>query len=221
MISVVLVSLGPFYDYILDQIKQLIDLNHKQIYIITEKESFKYYENKNDSITLVPYEDLVEDELLKKYETSSKLDRSFRDGFWYFTSLRFFCIHSFMKLKNISDVVHLENDVLLFENCDVISNQKVKSMLKNSVYMPFDTSTRNIASIVYIPNHEALYEVIKDYNPNRNDMENFANTSVERLPIIHSGFGNLSANYPIFNGIFDGAAIGQFIDGIVEMKAIH
>jgi hypothetical protein len=75
-----------------------------------------------------------------------------------------------MRKYQIRDVVHLENDVLVYYNVNVL----LPMLDKSRIYMPFDTYTRNIASLVYIPNHETLEFVLLHYDVSKNDMENFA-----------------------------------------------
>jgi hypothetical protein len=43
-----------------------------------------------------------------------QLNKSFRNGFWVNTSKRFFAIYEVMKKYNINHVLHIENDVLLY-----------------------------------------------------------------------------------------------------------
>jgi hypothetical protein len=61
-----------------------------------------------------------------------------------------------MKKYNIENVIHLENDVVIYYNCDILMDK-----LDKYFYIPFDSFKRNIASVVYIPNSD-IYKIILD-----------------------------------------------------------
>ena len=44
----------------------------------------------------------------------------FRDGFWVSTTARFFYIHIFMKIFDIQNVFHIENDVMLYKKTNFL-----------------------------------------------------------------------------------------------------
>jgi hypothetical protein len=216
--NVVLVCLNNFQEYILVNIEQLITLGHENIYIITNASLFSHYDEYRDKIKLIN-----SDELHESYDFFSKtrLDKDFRNGFWTLTSLRFFYIYEFMRKYGVKDVIHLENDVLIYYHCNSI----LHLFDKRFVYMPFDTFTRNIASIMYIPSHEVFKSVLDHYDFNKNDMQNFSiiqrNTKlVQNLPIFTSYNDTnprvkfVSTNFDVFDFIFDAAALGQFVGGI-------
>ena len=217
--KIVLVCINNFQEYILDNIRQLIRLNHKNIYILTNKVFFPRFKDFINKITLINIEELQED---YNYYSNTTLDKNCKNGFWALTSLRFFYIYQFMKKYNIKDVIHLENDVLIYHNC----NDIIYNFDKKYLYVPFDTFTRNIASIVYIPSHEVLKIILDNYNYSKNDMENFyfiknKTNLIKTLPIFPKFDNNnndeidfVSENYHNFNYIFDAAAMGQYIGGI-------
>lgn len=214
--TVVLVSIGNFQSYILDNITFLLKLKIKNIYVITEKKFFSHFDKFINNITIV---DVL---LLKKndYMEKTTLDSKFRDGFWVLTSLRFFYIYELMKTFNLNNVFHVENDVLLYYNPDILLNN-----LECKMYMPFDCYKRNIASIVYIPNQTILRKVLDEYDYNKNDMENFYNIKyktnlIKHFPIFNSKYASskeeeyVSMDFLKFNFIFDAAAIGQYLGGV-------
>jgi len=126
-----------------------------------------------------------------------------------------------MKKYDVSDVIHIENDVLLYYNCDTL----LEHMDKECIYIPFDTYTRNIASIMYIPNKDILRLVLDNYDTTQNDMYNFSQIKqttgrIQNFPIFVNS-DNLteeqkfvSTNSDKFPFIFDAAAIGQFVGGV-------
>jgi hypothetical protein len=202
--------------YILDNIEQLIKLGHTNIYIITNEHLFDGFNRFKDNIHLISLESLE-----NSYNIVANND------FLNLTSVRFFYIYELMKKHNIENVIHLENDVLIYYNCDKL----LEFLDKNKLYIPFDTIDRNVASIVYIPNHTIFKEILDHYDFNYTDMVNFYLISkktdhIRHFPIFTNNIddyindNNISTdefyfvteNFDKFgNFIFDGAAIGQYL----------
>jgi hypothetical protein len=213
--NIVLTCINNYQSYILANIKQLIKLEHKNIYVITNKQFFSNFENYD--VKLINIDELPDSYNFKR---RTRLDRRFRNGFMMLCSFRFFLIYAFMKKYNIDNVIHLENDVTIYYNCDILLDILGKS---NRMYIPFDSFTRNIASIIYIPNHALFKNILDRYNLVQNDMYNFRNILVktnyiDTFPIFISNNENneiqfVSRNYTLFNYIFDAAAIGQYLGG--------
>lgn len=209
--QVILVSIGIFQDYIIYNIKQLLLFNY-EIIIITEK---KFFDNLKQFINIK----LVDaNEINICFDKYSKLDDKFRDGFWKNTSKRLFLLYQYIKDNNITNCFHLENDVLLYYNFnDYIFDDKI--------YLVMDSENRCIPGIIYIPSYKHLDNLIKNYNYNCNDMINmsfFYHNNLDKcctFPIIkkntyYDKIDIYSENYNEFNGIFDGAAIGQYLGGV-------
>lgn len=216
--NIVLTCINNFQEYILDNITQLIRLQHKNIYVITNSHLFSHFNNVRDKIILIDVSELNEK---YNFESKTSLDKSFRNGFWYLSSLRFFYIYELMKKYNLVNVIHLENDAPIYYNCD-----NLLDMVDNKfIYIPFDTYTRNIASIVYIPNIDVYKIILDNYDFNKNDMENFCNIKqktnlIKNFPIFvkNDTLTNeqkfVCENYEKFTFIFDAAAIGQYLGGV-------
>ncbi len=215
--KVILVSLEIFQTYIIDNIKQLLLHNNNDITVITEKEFFNNFDEFNGIINLIDKNNL-DSSLIQDYYKNSKMNKSWRNGFWFNTSMRMFYVHAYMKTYNINDVIHIENDILIYENLDVISN----SFKENKIYCCFDSPSRVILSIIYIPTFKHLEQILDNYDYNLNDMQVFGNldkTLVETFPIIDDSSINeiniYNKNFKLFNEvIFDAAAIGQYLGGI-------
>jgi len=217
--NIVLVSANNFQPYILDNIEHLIRLGNKSIYILTNECFFDKFDKFKNEINLIKIEDLQD-----SYDFNSKtsLDKETRNGFWMLTSSRFFYIYEFMKKYDIKNIIHLENDVLIYYNTEILIN-KVNS---SYMYVPFDSYDRNIASIVYVPNHIIFKEILDNYNFSENDMYNFKNImnitgKVKNLPIftfdnnsLNEEYNFVTKNYNSFHYIFDAAAIGQYLGGV-------
>lgn len=241
--NVVLVSIGNFQDYILENIRNLIFLNHRNIFVITNEKFQNQFDEfkENPALNLVFVENLTD--IFHFYEKTT-LDKEFRDGFWTFTSLRFFYIFAMMKEFNLKNVIHIENDVLLYYNSDEL----LENIDDTKIYIPFNSFNVNVASIVYIPNAELFGHLLQHYDMRYFDMRIFAYWKqmfphlIEAFPIIkfesEGGESNMvnhfslkfikpkpdiipeplktlvSSNFSKFNKIFDGNAMGQYLGGI-------
>jgi hypothetical protein len=215
--NIVLVSVGIFQDYILHNIRQQIHLENTNIYVLTHRQFFEKLAPFGTRITRIAIEDLTD---IYRYDSCSPMNTTFRNGFWKFTSSRFFYIYAFMKQYDISNVLHFENDVLPYYPASTL--QSLCNPAK--VYIPFDTFKRNIASIVYIPNHSVFKTILDNYDIRKNDMENFShikNTTglIEQFPIYVTSTSSpehafVTHNYDTFNMIFDAAAMGQYLGGV-------
>jgi hypothetical protein len=216
--SIVLVCINNFQEYILDNIQQLINLNHEPIYVLTNERFCNLFDKFSEKIKLIAIETLNDS---YNFYSRTNLDKSFRNGFWSLTSLRFFYIYEFMKKYDVKDVIHLENDVLIYYNCNEILN----FFDKNYIYLPFDTFKRNIASIMFIPSCDIFKNILDNYDFSKNDMENFSIIKnktglIKTLPIFpkinttNEEINFVSENFKDFNLIFDAAAMGQYLGGI-------
>jgi hypothetical protein len=203
--EVVLISAGNFQDYIKYNIKNLLLFGNNNITVITEKEYFK--ELTEFPINLVDCKEL--DDL--NYNMNSRLDRQFRNGFWHLCSLRLFYLYSYMNKFNKINIIHLENDVMVFENLELLN------FIENNIYVTYDAPNRVIPGFIFVPNKEIFKPVIDNYNFSLNDMENLNRYDLEPLPITFSMYENINKynkNFVNFNYIFDAAAIGQYLGGV-------
>jgi len=208
--KIILVSVGNFQEYILDNIKNLLLFNNTDITVITNKH---FFNNFNDyEITLIDCDNLSDN----NFNIKSQLDKTFRNGFWHYCSLRLFYIYEYIKQYNLENCIHLENDVLTYINFENIKD----NFKENKVYATFDCNDRVIPGILYIPNYISFEPIINNYNFNINDMENLARFNeniILPLPIFPNINGNIvkfNKLYLNFNLIFDAAAIGQYLGGI-------
>jgi len=220
MTNIVLVCIGNFQEYIITNITQLLRLGHNSVYVLTDVHLFHHFDRyKDDSRVKVLSVESLNDSY--RYYERTNLDKGFRNGFWALASLRFFYIYEFMEQLKVDNVIHLENDVLVYHNCDKISERAGRQ----HVYMPFDSFNRNIASIVYIPSASVFRRILDQYDLTMNDMENFVQISkrcdlIQRFPIFPANVSSsaeiqfVSENHHKFGFIFDAAAIGQFLGGI-------
>jgi hypothetical protein len=212
MLEVVLVNLINFQEYILDNIKQLLLLKYKVTVIISDN-LLPYFTNISN-ITIILTSTLDDN----NYNSFSLLDNSFRGGFWRLCSQRLFYLYSYIKKHDSKNVLHIENDVLLYNMLD-------ENLCDSKIWITMDAHNRCIPGIMFVPNYTLLTNLIHNYQFDKNDMENlsiFFHTNPDKcktFPIIMQN--NLynkndiySSNYNIFNMIFDAAAMGQYIGGV-------
>jgi hypothetical protein len=148
---------------------------------------------------------------------------TFRDGFWFKTTERFFILRDFVAKNKIQSFFHAELDNLVFDISDlpVLFNN-----IGRGLFIPKDSIDRCIASLLYINESKVLNDFC-DYvidNPKLldNDMlllGDFANNyhDVFYLPneSIFNFYNEIKyLKYTDLGGFFDAAAIGQFLFGI-------
>ena len=216
--KLILICLKNLQRYIFDNIENLKKFGNNDITVITELIFFDKFKSKFDNLELVDCNELDD----FGFNNKSKLNRKFRGGFWHLASLRLFYLYSYLEKTGLTNVVHLENDVMLFCNLDEL-HEKLISFDKTLLVL--DNPKRCIPSFIFIPSAEKFKLIIDKYNVRKNDMKNLANifknykNQFETLPIFKTDNSSenkklLTKNYDTFKCIFDGAAIGQFLGGI-------
>lgn len=206
--QVVLVSTGVFQSYIKSNVEQLLKFGFN-IHVIIDPDFFDSMNEYKSRINLVDSSKLQTD-----FDSKSTLDKQFRGGFWNNASKRLFILNEYMKQQGLKNVIHLENDVLLYSDMNYDLDEKM--------YFTIDAEHRCIPGIMYIPNHELFDRLIKEYDYSKNDMDNLAifyhrnRDIVNTFPIIDNSVEKSIYNdkFERFNSIFDGAAIGQYLGGI-------
>jgi len=150
-------------------------------------------------------------------------NNEFRDGFWVKTTERFFILHQFVLKYKIESFFHCELDNLIF-NISHLKNKLDK--IGVGLFLPKDNKDRCIASLIYINNINVLNEFCKYVNINPSNLSNdmlllgdFSknNENVFFLPNEASFNSFNEINYVDSSetgGIFDAAAIGQYLFGI-------
>lgn len=217
--KIILVCVGNLQEYIFHNIHNLLLFENTDITIITNRELspiFHVYLQQHNNISIELSDDL--DDL--NFNITSKQDKTFRNGFWHLCSLRLIYIYSYMKKYNLQNCMHLENDVLCYENLDNL----IQYFTENKLYATFDDNNRVIPGIIFIPTHEALKPIIDSYDSTLNDMQNLAKhdeSIIIPLPIGNTVMSSHKCTqyYNQFNCIFDAAAIGQYLGGVDPRNA--
>ena len=221
----ILIALGDIPDYLDYCIQQIKKTQKKsKIYLLVNRISD--YKNRNCKIVNV--------ESLKKskehvlfIKKSNLAQDSFRNFFWKHSIERFYYLNDFLNKSNLTNVFHIENDVLLF--------QDLKNTLKEIKFYDFacirDSISRVIGSLIFIKNKKVSTRIVKISNNylNENDMKilNYLDKKISNtinLPVGENlDFIRKSKNFKKIKKIpfiFDAAAIGQFIDGPHRKKLV-
>lgn len=188
----------------------------------------------------VPIESLTLHRDHIKFRVCSKLDQKYREGFWQYTTERFFFLKALIMDLGLENVFHLENDVMLYTN--LRQHLEIFQNAYQGIAATFDNETRVIPGFLYIPGAKSISKLTKFLAKRsfkgENDMTSLARfRSVEKskfidnLPIIFPAY---TTKYPLlslegdcteepnlfyknfdkFQSIFDAAAIGQYMGGI-------
>lgn len=237
--SLVYVHIGDkLPEYIYDSIYQTLLFNHLEtkIYVILDDPLISQFEstintfnlntifkdtfNLNSLVKAIPTSGLIKElEENNNFCSYQQLIRNkfsnlaqFRNGFWLSTTARFFYIEAFMKVFNVQNIFHIENDVMLYENLHKLFTESFSTLDK--MCMIKDAPDRVIPSFMYIPSHTSLQNLNKSIVSQLENSPEFLNDM-----ILLGKFTNCFY-LPIFpmqsqkKVIFDGAAIGQYLGGI-------
>jgi hypothetical protein len=178
-------------------------------------------------IEFVAIENIPQSEQSKSFQNQSTLDKNFREGFWYQASNRFMVLADYMAHAKISNVIHIENDyVLYFDPTDKL--EQFREFADFAV--PIDR-VRAIPGIVWFKNPHVAKKLAQ-FISSHSDQDDMASVGQfclstsevhsKPLPTIPEGYakekGLDQSRYcqgiQLFGGIFDAAAIGQYIGGI-------
>lgn len=240
-ISIVLVHAGnaPLPDYLINTISVTARIApSSRLYILTNRLHHtrinSILEDKgliaSPQVVLIAIDDVLESSVSNAYRKNSSLDRDFRGGFWFSASDRFFVLADFMEMMNLQNCLHIENDVLLYLDPTTLIEQ-FKNFADFAV--PLDR-IRAIPGIVWLKTPEVarrLTEFISG-SANQNDMATLGEfclsglVNAKPLPTMPISYAKSKQLDPLrycqgieeFGGIFDGAAIGQYLGGIHWMN---
>jgi len=183
-----------------------------------------------EAVRIIPIEDIPKSSITTAYFSNSTLDRSFREGFWFSASYRFFLLADFMQSYQIENCVHLENDVALyFDPSDKVA--QLRGFARFAV--PLDR-VRAIPGIVWFKDAQIAKELALHISSQseKNDMDSLGEFCLRKdldvrplptLPLAYAKSQGLDlekycAGIDVFGGIFDAAAIGQYLGGVHWMN---
>jgi hypothetical protein len=213
------------------------------IYLLANAETLQRNPLSHDLrfVECISVETLPFSKIHKKFRAQSKLDKTFRNGFWTFTLERFFYLSALMQQRRLTDVFHIENDVMLY--ADLVQLLPIfQRHFPHQIAAIFDNDLRCVPSFLYIaerkPLKKFLQRVANHVHQGGTDMEylgkfrqEFEKQYIDSLPILPPNYpehhplispsGVVGTNperyfhlFDEFQGIFDAAAIGQYLGGI-------
>jgi len=161
------------------------------------------------------------------------------EGFWFWTTERFYYIYDLMAHYQLHNVFHLENDNMLY--ADLENMLPIFQQHYPGIGATFENDLKGIAGFIYINNPEIMQKMVayfvQDSQIRFCDMELIAHFKedsspdlIDYLPNIHQEYiaqnqlrslWQHTTNKPYrlcnhvedFQSIFDGAAHGQYIGG--------
>lgn len=191
MKTLILYHRGPnFPVYVLDNIEHIRKLhnNNIKIYFLTDSR--------------VPIDGVELIDITEFPAVPLKNPDPNHSGFWMFTLLRFFDVAHFLKVSGLKDVCLIENDVLLFSKLEDMPHNPERLCTVQ------DSEFRAIVSILFIPDYERLVPFLVHVLQQQK-------TFICNDMIAWGTFGGKQClpTLPGIDGIYDGAAIGQWLDG--------
>lgn len=210
-----------------DCIKQIRTFNDCNLYLITDTHIDDIFLNKYN-INLINISNVNLNKLNVFYNLFGK------DNFWAVAAARFYYIEWFMKDNNIENVIHIENDILLYHN--VNDYEKIFEDTFNGMAITPGGPGKCMTGYFYIKNHKLLEHMndyfIEIYQSNilgnlkrKYNIISMINEQVllfmyskelgkdflDYFPILP--YGEHSYNYNQFSSLFDPASYGQYVGG--------
>lgn len=242
-LPMILVYIGPeLPTYIGVALKQARLFSSGDIYIVVHAASRSQLSAEAlDGIQVVALEELGLTPAHARFQEVSRLDRSFRNGFWTYTTERFFVVESLMRARGLESAVHIECDNLIY--FDPSAYEPIFRAHYAGLAVPFDSDQRTIPGFVYIRSVAALsgltafiLDALQELASGAtNDMLLVADyrrhnpAEVAALPVITPDYpqplvsqtglvpadpGFFSSAFDGFRSVFDAAALGQYLGGI-------
>lgn len=237
--SIVFVHLGPTIpEYLPATIAQARLFNKNcSIFLLGNQNALEKFTESD--VNLISCESLSTSPTHKTF-LNTKHDLGF-NGLWVYSSERFFYLEEFVNQYNLTDVFHLENDIMLYANLEELLPAFHKNY-QGMIGATFENENRCVPGFMYISDSKPLTALI-EFLPKRahmsdTDMESFARfkdkhhkTLIDYLPIVVPEY---AFDYPLqaifeknptlnpklfsthlndFDSIFDAASWGIFLGG--------
>lgn len=149
--AILFIHIGPALPpWLGGALRQARIFNTAPIYLVAESRALEAAKLPSElDVIAVHLETLPVSEKHKSFRRISPMDTSFADGFWTFTTERFFVVESAMRQLNLRNVLHLENDVLLY--CDLTRLAPTLAGLYSGVASTFINDVLCVPGLVYFP----------------------------------------------------------------------
>lgn len=192
-------------------------------------------------VTAVALEDLGVSEHWDRFRRTSRLDRKFREAFWTLTTERFFALERTMRALDLRNVIHIENDVMIY--FDVGDMVACLAPLYPNLAATFANDATCVPGLVYVAHPDSLVPLLEHINTQVgrrrlrqwNDMLLLGgyralrgSEFIDTLPIVPPEYSaalrtssgrvpktpaDYSNNFQTLRGVFDAAALGQYLGG--------
>ncbi len=231
-----LVYIGQLREFVYECVKQIKLWNPTStihLCINNNDHNKPYIEGLKEDVNFVFIEDLemtYQHKIFVQRYTNMSMN-----GFWRYTMERFFVVEEAMRKLNLKNVFHLEIDNMIYFKVDEIL-EKCKSIDK--ILIPSDSERRYIAGTCFINNPDslnALNRYFTEYCVNKDEMHSIMSftkiyNEVDTWPVLPPGdnirliyedrrhcvddIKRISKHSELFGGVFDAAAVGQYVGGI-------
>ena len=166
--NIILVHLGnKRFNHLIGTLNQLIYFKNKNIYLITEKKVINCLKNYKylKKINFVNKDTIIKSLHHNSFLKNTRINKFHQDGFWLKTVERFFNIENFAKIKKLKNIVHIENDILVFDNLNKF--EKKFSNLFNIGLNCLNT-VNCLTGFMYFKDHNSIYRITEYiYQKNR------------------------------------------------------
>ena len=118
-------------------------------------------ELKANRVTGIECESLTRTLLHERFHVNESHDWSI-NGFWVYTSERFFYLEEFIREYNLSDVFHMENDIMLYVNLESLLPIFQKHY-DGMIAATFENDERCVPGILYISNPKPMAVLVESF----------------------------------------------------------
>ncbi|MEN9654609.1 MAG: hypothetical protein RL235_721, partial [Chlamydiota bacterium] len=162
--AIVFIHIGPqLPPYLSTAVSQARLFNPEvPIYLIASEAAFNSSDALfvKDGVQFAPCERLEKNWVHRRFLKTAKYDKRSYGGLWFFAIERFFYLAALMHEQSLSDVFHMENDVMLYADLEELL-PVLRRRYKGKIGIPFDNDTRGIASLIYVSGLRPLDRFLK------------------------------------------------------------
>lgn len=233
--SIALAHIGDEYPrYIEDCIDQILRFTKDDVHVCVPGKDASNLERFGSKVNIIKLEDLNKTLKWREFDSKSKLDKISRHGFWRHCTGRFFAIEAMAVKFGLTDILHIENDVMLYSDGNVLAKMAEEFC---DVGILLENDDRCVPSVVYFKNADWLSKLTDHLLLNDKGLDDMVmlamfykkTPSCGTLPVLPPWYkGELrsvggatpinpliySSEFGTFDGVFDGAAHGQYLGGI-------
>jgi len=241
--TIVQVHLGKeLPPYVANQLRQSRILNPSEniCLLIDSAVDYEGATMRELGVTVVLVDRLAKSRNHARFARWNQFRRNERGRFWRYAFERFFAIETFLEACPREDIVHLENDVMLYARLESLLPKLREG--PGGIKLTMDSERRCIPGFVYIRDRSALAAMNeallrRSLRKRHNDMEALAlylreegSEACSALPVVPEGYRKehglrdvagregtspwYDEEFPRYGGVFDAAALGQFLGGI-------